>query len=644
MVSFTSIEAALVDFSPLSKDRAVRIRKSILQVFVIPMARKRLQQSTADYLAIAVSPVLIMLLVGSLVFFLQEISYDGQYQMRVRWMLGWFVFATVLISRIGIEFGKAHASMYAGALALACAAFAFRFLEEYLIGTIVLMGVVWWCVNQLTWDCTVIDDSVEVSSGGLLQQSGMDDSGTEEEGSEEPEETEKQRRRRLRREELGLLEPSGKSKQNPDSETDSFETQSSREKRRAPGVWVVYFSLAALPLFGVGQAFLPAEDDSIREGFLFLWIYVASALGLFLTTSFLGLRRYLRQRRIKMPTSITAAWVSSGVVLSLIVLGICLLIPRPHAGTSVTALLDRFTEDQSASDYAMSSNDAGRGEGRRSGKVDENSDDPGDKMADEGEPTDAEGEGKKSGKSSQKGKAKEGEQSDENDRQKGKSADKEVEKHSDEQQARNTEQDTERQQASQSSNSRSSSERSQWNMPQIGSTLKWIIYGLFGGFILWAVWKNRSDLIAGAREFWESIVNFWATLFGGRPRKKKQTETDQVEETQVLAPEKTFADYDNPFHTSLAQNMSPDALVLYSEEVFRAFARELGIEAGEDLTPQEIGQQVIARFPEMAEAVRFLTAAHSRILYSSRPPLSFEIKPLESLWTEMIRRHTQPVG
>src|SRR6056297_584355 len=109
------------------------------------MARKRLQQSTADYLAIAISPILIMLLVGSLVFFLQEISYDGQFQGRVRWMLGWFVFATVLISRIGIQFGKAHASIYAGALALACAAFAFRFLEEYLVGTIVLMGVIWWC-------------------------------------------------------------------------------------------------------------------------------------------------------------------------------------------------------------------------------------------------------------------------------------------------------------------------------------------------------------------------------------------------------------------------------------------------------------------------------------------------------------------
>ncbi|MBD3676663.1 MAG: DUF4129 domain-containing protein [Planctomycetaceae bacterium] len=609
------------------------------------MARKRLQQSTADYLAIAVSPVLIMLLVGSLVFFLQEISYDGQYQGRVRWMLGWFVFATVLISRIGIEFGKAHASMYAGALALACTAFAFRFLEEYLIGMIVLMGVVWWCVNKLTWDCTVIDDSVKVSSAGLLQQSGMDDSGSEEDEEDEPVETAKQRRRRLRREELGLIEASSK----PDEPSES-ESKPPSEKQRAPGVWVVYFSLAALPLFGVGQAFLPAEDDSIREGFVFLWIYVASALGLFLTTSFLGLRRYLRQRRIKMPTSITAAWVSSGIVIMLMVLGICLLIPRPHAGTSVTALLDRFSEDQSASDYAMSSNDAGRGEGRRTGKVDENSEDPGDKMSEEGEPTDAEGDGKKSGQSDQKGKSKSGEQSDENDKQQGQTADKESEKDSDKQQAQNSERGADRRQAnknrdaSDSDSETSSSQRSRWKMPQIGSTLKWIIYGLFGGFIVWAIWKNRADLAAGAREFWDSIVNFWANLFGGKPKKKKEKPEEELPQTTTGVPEKTFADYDNPFTTGLAQRLSPDALVLYSEEAFRAYAREQGIDAGEDITPQEIGQQVSARFPEMAEAVRFLTAAHSRILYSSRPPLSFDIAPLEPLWTGMSRRESQPVG
>lgn len=601
------------------------------------MARRRVEQSTADYLAIAISPALIMLLVGSLVFFLQEVSYDGQFQGRVRWMLGWFVFATVLISRIGIEFGKAHASMYAGALALACTVFAFRFLEEYIVGIIVLMVVIWWCVNKLTWDCTVLD-SVEVTSGGLLQQSGMD--APPDYAEEEPAESEKQRKRRLRREQLlGYADDTQVSGQT----LDPAEMPASPEKARSPGVWVVYFSLAALPLFGIGQAFLPPAEGSVREGFLFLWVYVASALGLFLTTSFLGLRRYLRQRRIKMPTSITAAWISSGVFIMLLVLGLCMLIPRPHSGTSVTALLDRFTKDQSASNVALSSNDAGEGEGRRAGTVDENSEDPGDKMSDEGKPTDSEGDGKKPGESDQKGKSEKGEQDQQS--QENETAEKKEQQDQKKQQAANSEKQQEGKEGKKQSDSSSSSAKSPSSkIPQFASALKWIMYVVFGLVILWALWKNRHDLAAGAREFFQSIANFWAKLFAGKKKKQKKLD-DGVESPLDIGPAvKSFAEYENPFTTGLAHRMSPDALVLYSEEAFRAFARESGIDTGEEITATEVGHEVTRQFPNLAESIRFLTTAHSRILYSSRPPTSFDITLLEQLWTGMTRREPQSVG
>src|SRR6185295_13345175 len=70
----------------------------------------------------------------------------------------------------------------------------------------------------------------------------------------------------------------------------------------APGVWVVYFSLAALPLFGIGGWFVPSADGPRRAlVFGLLVIYVACGMGLLLATSFLGLRRYLRQRKLEMP-------------------------------------------------------------------------------------------------------------------------------------------------------------------------------------------------------------------------------------------------------------------------------------------------------------------------------------------------------
>ena len=50
------------------------------------------------------------------------------------------------------------------------------------------------------------------------------------------------------------------------------------ELSHSPGVWIVYFSLAALPIFGIGQLFIPsAQVGQRRYAFCLLAIYVASA-------------------------------------------------------------------------------------------------------------------------------------------------------------------------------------------------------------------------------------------------------------------------------------------------------------------------------------------------------------------------------
>src|SRR5437899_2311669 len=76
------------------------------------MASKKPDKTLADYVTIALSPLLIMALVGSLVFFLLEILYVGQYSERLQWTLFFFVFAMVLIARISIEQGYDKAGLY----------------------------------------------------------------------------------------------------------------------------------------------------------------------------------------------------------------------------------------------------------------------------------------------------------------------------------------------------------------------------------------------------------------------------------------------------------------------------------------------------------------------------------------------------
>src|SRR5262249_31153451 len=66
--------------------------------------------------------------------------------------------------------------------------------------------------------------------------------------------------------------------------------------------------------------------------FFLMTVYVGSGLGLLLTTSFLGLRRYLRQRKVKMPAAVTGAWLFLGGLLAAGLLLLGGFLPRPSAG------------------------------------------------------------------------------------------------------------------------------------------------------------------------------------------------------------------------------------------------------------------------------------------------------------------------
>jgi len=112
---------------------------------------------------------------------------------------------------------------------------------------------------------------------------------------------------------------------------------------------------------------LPSDDIAARHaGFEFLFVYVTAALGLLLTTSFLGLRRYLRQRYLPMPPMIAFGWIRFGVGVAVICIGCALLLPRPGASDAWQAL--RYHLDyqlRQASEYAARFSPHGSGQGVR---------------------------------------------------------------------------------------------------------------------------------------------------------------------------------------------------------------------------------------------------------------------------------------
>src|SRR3954466_4458853 len=146
------------------------------------MAAERESPGVADYVVTAIGPILIMLMVGSLVFFLVEVLYAGKYSDRLLYTMFFFVGAVVLVARISIQYDAGRAAIYGIGLAVATYLALLAYVEYpsgwlrswgWLVN-LGLMAVVWFSAHKLTWDCTHIDEKRASSGRGLLNAAGLD--------------------------------------------------------------------------------------------------------------------------------------------------------------------------------------------------------------------------------------------------------------------------------------------------------------------------------------------------------------------------------------------------------------------------------------------------------------------------------------
>jgi len=529
------------------------------------MISRQPDKTFADYVGIAISPVLIMALIGSLMFFLLEISYAGEYLGRLRWTIFWFVLASVLISRISIEQGSTHAGIYGFGLALATGLMTSRFVN-FLLPVWCFLGLVWWCASKLTWDWTLIDEEEDASGEGLLQVAKLDDeSGATQE----------------KRSAQGTSVPA------IPFWRQLFKNRSERAGQpHAPGLWVVYFSLIALPLFGAGQLFLPQDNPAKRRaGFVLLWIYIAAALGLLLTTSFLGLRRYLRQRRLRMAPELARAWVGYGAVLAGAILLGCLLLPRPEAKYSLTAVLGRLgSPEGAASEYSWFRRD-----------MDSGADGGGADFLKGGDPQERDVQAKG-----------------------------------------HTDRGSVLPKVSRSGSS-SSSEPSSGFAPfasRLATLLRWIIYALIAFWVLRSLIRNGSRLIKAARELVQDFFAFLRRLLG---LKTPAARANAAEATGGRRPVKArpFRGFADPFASGEAQRMSAAELICYSFEALQACARECGVPRRPEQTPLEFGSVLSRAIPELESGAPILRQFYTRLAYSGRLPAEGCLENLEHLWRQM---------
>ncbi len=622
------------------------------------MAADRPQKTLADYLIIAINPALIMTLVGSLVFFLADVLYSGQYGGRLNWTLFWFVFGAVLIARLTVE-GVGHASLYGLVLGVIVWLSLTKFVEYAPGGpfasfswaiNLLLIGVIWFSAYKLTQNCTVIEDHEDARGAGLLDAAGLEPgvqrsaesgvrssaSGVEAESGVQSSESGVEAQLQTR-----------DSRKTPDSR---LQTRDSRKV--APGVWVIYFSLAALPLFALGQSLMPAEDAARRRyAFWLMGLYVASGLGLLLTTSFLALRRYLRQRKLQMPVAMTGTWLAVGGGLALALIVAATVLPRPYAEYSLAKLTGLAgSQDQKASKKAILRDNPGKGQGRAANDPKARDDNA---QKGQGAQRDKEGDRAAQGKQGEgnKGKPaagnqKQGQQG--NAKDKGKNQDQakgnQDEQNKDQQGEKQDEQGDEGNEgdkAEEEDTAESSNWFEQFHASGVMTVVKWLVYAaviLAGLYLLLRFLANfsgwASRLLALLRAFFEG-------LFGKRAESAEEAE---AEAAPAAAPPRPFAEFSDPFLDGRADRLSPSALVRYSFEALEAWAFERDLPRLQEETPIEFARRLGDELPALEEDARQLSGLYAHVAYARVPLTPASVAPLRQFWQQLRAIDTRPLS
>jgi hypothetical protein len=584
-------------------------------------------RTLADYVAIAISPVLIIGLVGSLVFFLVEVLLGPRYPGQLLWILFFAVFGAVLVSRISMSTDIAErAGIYGlilGVLVwIALMVYVKYPAESHLAGydwliNAFLIVVTWWSAHRLTRDSTLIDDKAD-TSGGLLEAAGLDN-----DPSAKPGTISDQERKQRRRDPRGIH---------------GWVARLLRYHERAaklphaPGVWVVYFSLAALPLFGVGQSLIPGDHVARRRyAFWLMSVYVACGLGLLLTTSFLSLRRTLRQRGLKMPITMTAVWLTGGALIIVVLLTLGALIPRP---SPEYALIDLHAL-VSAKEREGSKHAQGKGWAKDKGDVAPGERDPADaKSGAQGKQKTA-GDNAKSQSSGKKG-----------DKQAGKQGDK---RGSGQEEGKGDDQQPGQEEGEQDEGSTPPSEPPSNPLPEVGSflvtLLKWIIIAAIVLIIVFLVGRavlrylaNFTDwarrLLEGFRGFWHRLLNWWR---GPLPEAK-------LDEPEAAEPPRPFATFIDPFATGEAERMSPAELVRYSFDALLGWANDRGHARQVGETPLEFADRLSMEFPALEHAALHLATVYAGLAYARREPTAAEVDELRGFWRLLVDLVERPMS
>jgi hypothetical protein len=643
------------------------------------MAR-RVPTTLIDYVVVGINPALIMLLIASVMCFLVEVFYQGDYNVRLKFIFFMFIMGAVAVGRLSMEEGVG----YAASFGIPLGAVAFLGINTFVtfegemssyrgLINLVLIGLIWFLSLQLTWDCTLLDERTDTADQGLLAAIGADQERPDD-ATQEPETFPESTEEVIPKRPLTFQE---------DPIAWWLRYWERNKRPHAHGVWIVYFACVALPLFGLGGWFLSREMAARQSAFSMLVLFVASSLGLLLSTSFLGLRRYLRLRNVEMPLDMTATWLAVGGALILGVLLVCLVLPRPGAEVAISKIPfpaispqlnptrwnwgndgKKERDDARASSTVEASTNAeneptnheqnGNGAGNAAGQAGQNETEqsaeagPGEQaQGKQGAAQQGESEGSSASQggnsgSGEKSAAQDSAASPEKAQQQKKSP---ADKQQSSSQSRPAPSKTSPQKKSTQKPGHSSTKSPAKSTPAgrmpssptnpmnligwVGTLFKLVLWGVLLAIVGYYAWKHREAIQAAWQQLLQELQALWARLMGAR---------DVAVTTTPIAPPvpeaMAFSAFGNPFRSGQAQRMTPRELLQYTFHALQAYGREIGCPRFEHETPHEYVERLAVYAPDLELEMRQVIDYYGYEAYAGSPlPATFRT-PLQSLWNK----------
>ncbi len=615
-----------------------------------------------DYAIIAVAPALIMVLVGSLVLFSVGIFYNGPHSWRLNFIMCMFVLGIVANTRVGIEEGGARASVLGGILGVCVLVAVMKFVPGAVILTAVMLGIIWWLSTRLVYDCTVMQGSVDASQKGLMQWIRGNVPEDEKQDDIAPPVERDQ----------GVTGQSEENISRPKTLFEKFDAWFNPTNTKfAPGAWVVYFSLASLPIFGFGQT-LAGSQTADKKWYLFtlLVAYVFAALCLLVTTSFLGLRRYLQTRGLVMPLSMTGTWLGVGFGVVALVLILVSILPRPNAEYELAQLpFYQDEQERQASRFAVSKdgtkdnredrskttdnqdrtdeNSRHSNETREDGKETGDQDDPDAKHSKSGESqreeqqqtkaSDSEMENKSQSQrqqnsesqqnSTEQSKSEQGNQSSEESGKSQQEKQSESEGQRQSKQGESREESSEKPSQEQASTPPPEPPQSSFTNPlsSLGDWLKVLVYVAVIAVVVFFLWKFKDDIVKAWHEF-------WASLFGTH---KPGVAEESAKSERVKAPRPAFSSFRNPFQDPAWKARPLEEWVRYSFAALEAWAAEQGSQRREEQTPGEFATMLEKEHEDLARAVQPTADLYGQVAYGSGKAPRETLDILRKLWERL---------